>query len=81
MKQGTPLPSIRAVSKDLEISVIITRRAYQNLEIGGFIKTIQGKGTFVADVQDALKQIGTFAKETLTENYRRYWLSEKLQHT
>jgi len=56
LEQDTPLPSIRALSKDLEISVITTRRAYQNLEIGGFIKTIQGKGTFVADVKDSLKQ-------------------------
>jgi GntR family transcriptional regulator len=48
---GSPLPSIRALSKDLEISVITTRRAYQDLEYGGFIKTTQGKGTFVAEVE------------------------------
>ncbi|MUK88712.1 GntR family transcriptional regulator [Ornithinibacillus sp. L9] len=53
---GTSLPSIRALSKDLEISVITIRRAYQNLEIQGFIKTIQGKGTFVAEVNESLKQ-------------------------
>lgn len=53
---GTPLPSIRALSKDLEISIITTRRAYQDLEVQGFIKTLQGKGTFVADVSEDLKQ-------------------------
>lgn len=53
---GSPLPSIRALSKDLEISIITTRRAYQNLEAQGFIWTSQGKGTFVADVHDSLKQ-------------------------
>ncbi|SEN85207.1 transcriptional regulator, GntR family [Mesobacillus persicus] len=56
LKTGTPLPSIRALSKDLEISVITIRRAYQNLEYQGFIKTTQGKGTFVADIEDALKE-------------------------
>jgi len=51
---GTALPSIRVLAKDLEISVITTRRAYQNLEGDGFIRTIQGKGTFVAEVEDSL---------------------------
>ncbi|WP_188454746.1 GntR family transcriptional regulator [Virgibacillus oceani] len=53
---GTPLPSIRALSKDLEISIITTRRAYQDLEHQGFIRTSQGKGTFVAEIEDATKQ-------------------------
>ncbi|WP_164667469.1 GntR family transcriptional regulator [Virgibacillus doumboii] len=53
---GTPLPSIRALSKDLEISIITTRRAYQNLENHGFIRTLQGKGTFVAEIADTTKQ-------------------------
>lgn len=53
---GTALPSIRALSKDLEVSIITTRRAYQNLESHGFIQTSQGKGTFVADIADATKQ-------------------------
>lgn len=47
LEAGTALPSIRALSKDLQCSVITTRRAYQNLEGNGFIETIQGKGTFV----------------------------------
>ena len=54
LSAGTALPSIRILAKDLEISVITTRRAYQNLESSGFIRTIQGKGTFVAEVEDAL---------------------------
>jgi len=53
---GTPLPSIRVLSKDLEISVITIRRAYQDLESQGFIKTVQGKGTFVAEIQNSMKQ-------------------------
>lgn len=53
---GTLLPSIRALSKDLEISVITIRRAYQDLEAQGFIQTAQGKGTFVAEIHNATKQ-------------------------
>lgn len=56
LQAGTPLPSIRVLSKDLEISIITTRRAYQNLEHDGFIRTVQGKGTFVADVESDLKE-------------------------
>lgn len=48
----TPLPSIRALASDLGCSVITTRRAYQNLEVAGFIKTVQGKGTFVREVKN-----------------------------
>lgn len=44
------LPSIRKLSKDMNISIITTRRAYQNLEQQNFIRTIQGKGTFVKAV-------------------------------
>lgn len=56
LQAGSSLPSIRVLAKDLEVSVITTRRAYQNLENNGLIKTIQGKGTFVAEVEEDLKQ-------------------------
>ena len=55
LSAGIALPSIRVLSKELEVSVITTRRAYQNLENDGFIKTIQGKGTFVAELDQSLK--------------------------
>ena len=42
------LPSIRNLAKDLGISVITTRRAYDELEREGFIYTVAGKGSFVA---------------------------------
>ncbi|WP_461370935.1 GntR family transcriptional regulator [Candidatus Darwinibacter acetoxidans] len=44
-----PLPSIRLLSKELQISVITTKRAYEELEKDGLIYTIPGKGSFVAD--------------------------------
>lgn len=56
LKEGSPLPSIRVLSNDLEVSVITTRRAYQDLEHQGFIRTIQGKGTFVATVEKSRKE-------------------------
>lgn len=56
LQAGASLPSIRVLSKDLEVSVITTRRAYQNLEQKGFIETVQGKGTFVKHVDERLKE-------------------------
>ena len=44
-----PLPSIRNLAKDLRISVITTKRAYEELERGGFLYTVAGKGCFVAE--------------------------------
>ena len=46
---GDPLPSMRYLAKELRISVITTKRAYADLEHEGFIVTVTGKGTFVAD--------------------------------
>lgn len=46
---GEPLPSIRALAKDLRISVITTKRAYDELEREGFIVTAPGRGSFVAE--------------------------------
>ena len=46
--EGEALPSIRALAKDLRISVITTKRAYEDLERDGFVVTVAGKGCFVA---------------------------------
>ena len=57
------LPSIRNLTKDLRISVITTKRAYDELESAGFIYTVAGKGCFVATKnaellrEDSLRQI------------------------
>ena len=48
LKPGDPLPSMRLLAKELRISVITTKRAYEDLERDGFIVSIIGKGTFVA---------------------------------
>jgi GntR family transcriptional regulator len=49
---GTKLPSIRALARDLACSVITTRRAYENLEAEGFVRTRQGMGTLVAEMPE-----------------------------
>jgi len=46
--EGDLLPSIRVLARDLQISVITTKRAYEELEKEGLIDTVGGKGTFVA---------------------------------
>lgn len=56
LQAGDHLPSIRRLAKDLEVSVITTRRAYQNLEQKGYIETIQGKGTFVKAIDQQVKE-------------------------
>lgn len=48
IESGYSLPSIRALAKELQVSVITTKRAYDNLEQEGFINTVAGKGSFIA---------------------------------
>jgi GntR family transcriptional regulator len=48
LEEAALLPSIRALAHDLQISVITTKRAYEELEREGLIDTVGGKGTFVA---------------------------------
>ena len=48
LSEGEPLPSIRKLAHELQISVITTKRAYEELEKEGLIDTVGGKGTFVA---------------------------------
>lgn len=48
LKEGQALPTIRKLAQNLQISVITTKRAYDELEREGLIDTVAGKGTFVA---------------------------------
>jgi GntR family transcriptional regulator len=48
LEEGAALPSIRALAHDLQVSVITTKRAYDELEREGFLDSVGGKGTFVA---------------------------------
>ena len=55
LQEDESLPSIRSLAKDLRISVITTKRAYEELEKEGFIYTVAGKGSFVAYMQEIQK--------------------------
>ena len=48
LNEGDPLPSMRALAQQLRISIITTKRAYEELERDGFIESFTGKGSFVA---------------------------------
>lgn len=54
LKVGEMLPSIRTLARELKISVITTKRAYEELEREGYIETVVGKGTFVSGINKGL---------------------------
>lgn len=58
LSEGDVLPSIRVLAKDLRISVITTKRAYDELERDGFIHTVAGKGCYVAEKNTELLREG-----------------------
>ena len=75
LKEDEALPSIRNLAKDLKISVVTTKRAYDELEREGFIYTIAAKGCFVAPknveliresnlrkIEELMEEIGKLAK-------------------
>lgn len=71
LQEDEALPSIRNLAKDLKISVITTKRAYDELEHDGFIYTVAGKGCFVAPKnvellrEDNLRKIEAHMEEIL----------------
>jgi GntR family transcriptional regulator len=54
LAEGSVLPSVRALARDLRISVITTTRAYAELAAEGFIATVPGKGAYVLPLDSAL---------------------------
>lgn len=69
LKENEALPSIRLLAKELRISVITTKRAYEDLEKAGFLYTVPGKGCFVAAQNPQLHREETLKKveEKLSE--------------
>ena len=69
LKEGAPLPAMRLLAKELRISVITTKRAYEDLERDGFIETVVGKGSFVAkkNTQFVREEILKLAQEHIKE--------------
>ena len=56
LKENDSLPSVRGLAKELHISALTVKKAYDTLELEGFIITIHGKGSFVAGVNPNLTQ-------------------------
>lgn len=54
VKPGEPLPSLRFLAKELRVSVISTKRAYEELEREGYITSVPGKGSFAAEINKEL---------------------------
>lgn len=54
LQPHTQMPSIRLLAKNLKVSVITTKRAYEELEQAGYLYTIPGKGSYVADISKAI---------------------------
>ena len=82
LKEGEMLPSVRSLANELKISFLTVKRAYDELEQSGFIKTVPGKGSFVApknlelikeeklkEIQDYIEKIYNISKITnITED-------------
>ncbi len=80
LKPGDALPSMRYLAKELRISVITTKRAYEDLERDGFIHTVVGKGSFVAETNEELLREGSYRDieddlERAVEKARNYGVS------
>lgn len=66
--EGDALPSMRVLAKELKISIITTKRAYEDLERDGFIESVTGKGSFVKGINgDMVKENMMFAIQELLD--------------
>ena len=71
LKQRAMLPSIRVLAKDLKISILTVKKAYDELEQEGYLKTVQGKGSFVSAKnrefmkEEQIKKIEELLEETI----------------
>lgn len=53
MTEGEMLPSVRVLAKELRVSALTVKKAYDTLELEGFIQTVHGKGSFVSSANQA----------------------------
>ena len=73
LKPGDPLPSMRNLAQQLRISIITTKRAYEELEREGFIESFTGKGSFVKAQdhellrEEGLRQIEKYLMEAVNK--------------
>ena len=87
LKEGEALPSIRLLAKELRISVITTKRSYEDLEQAGFIYTLPGKGSFVAEQnpemhrEEALRQVEGHLQDAIDAARRGGIAPEEVRET
>lgn len=62
LKEGDALPSMRLLAKELRISIITTKRAYEELERDGYIESYTGKGSFVKGINHEVVREGVFCE-------------------
>ena len=81
LKEGDVLPSVRVLSKELKISALTVKKAYDSLEEEGFTVTVHGKGTYVTAVnsqfllEEQKKEVEA-ALEAAVQKGRRYGISD-----
>lgn len=69
LTEGDALPSMRVLAKELRISIITTKRAYEDLERDNFIESVTGKGSFVKGINsDIVRENMMYAIQELLEN-------------
>ena len=82
LKENDPLPSVRSLSKELKISALTVKKAYDSLESEGFAVTVHGKGTYVAAANQELlleeqKKELEADLELAIQKGRRYGISDE----
>lgn len=86
LNENDMLPSIRSLAKDIRISVMTVKKAYDELEKEGYIKTIHGKGSFVcskdltSNKQEALSTIENNIKNIVSMSKKNNILKEDIIH-
>lgn len=82
LKENDNLPSVRALSKELKISALTVKKAYDNLESEGFTVTVHGKGTYAAAtnkeilLEEQKKELETDLEHAIQKG-RRYGISDE----
>lgn len=85
LSEGEALPSMRHLAADLRVSVITTKRAFEELEREGYIDTLVGKGSFVKarntewTREDALKQIESYLSAAIAKAKRNHIEEDELK--
>ncbi|HAM29984.1 MAG TPA: GntR family transcriptional regulator [Erysipelotrichaceae bacterium] len=76
LKAGDPLPSVRSFAKDYKISALTVKKAYDVLDEEGFIRTIHGKGSYVAEIS---VNVVLEEQQKILENELEEWIMKAIR--